>query len=86
MKIRVVLTGRDYHTASSVPEELVLDEGALLDDALQQVNEALGGEASLLDSCLIAIDSQHVGTVANHPNLQLQDDQELVLITPVAGG
>ena len=24
MKIRVILTGRDYHTAASVPEELVL--------------------------------------------------------------
>ena len=86
MKIQVILTGRDYHTAASVPEELVLDEGAHLDEALRQINAALGDSAALPDSCLIAIGNQHVGTVASHPDVELQDAQELVLIAPVAGG
>jgi len=86
MKIRVMLTGRSYHTAASLPAELDLDEGASLDDALSQINATLTAEASLPDSCLIAIGGQHVGTVASHPDVALQDDQELVLIAPVAGG
>lgn len=86
MKIRLVLTGRSYHTADSLPAELELDEGASLDDALHQINTALPAEAALPDSCLIAIGGQHVGTVASHPDVALQDDQELVLIAPVAGG
>ena len=86
MKIRVVLTGRSYHTAASLPAELELDEGASLDDALNQINAALTAEAALPESCLIAIGGQHVGTVASHPDITLQDNQELVLIAPVAGG
>ncbi len=86
MKIRVVLTGRSYHTAASLPAELELGEGASLDDALNQINVALTEEATLPDSCLIAIGGQHVGTVASHPDVALQDGQELVLIAPVAGG
>jgi len=86
MKIRVVLTGRSYHTAASLPAELELDEGASLDDALNQINASLAAEAALPESCLIAIGGQHVGTVASHPDITLQDNQELVLIAPVAGG
>ena len=86
MKIRVVLTGRSYHTAASLPAELDLAEGASLDDALNQINAVLTAEAALPDSCLIAIGGQHVGTVASHSDVALQDDQELVLIAPVAGG
>ena len=86
MKIRVVLTGRSYHTAASLPAELELDEGDSLDDALKQINAALTAEAALPESCLIAIAGQHVGTVASHPDITLQDNQELVLIAPVAGG
>ena len=86
MKIRVVLTGRSYHTADSVPAVLDLAEGASLDDALNQINAARTEETVLPDSCLIAIGGQHVGTVASHPDITLQDNQELVLIAPVAGG
>ena len=86
MKIRVVLTGRSYHTAASLPAELELPAGASLNDALNQINAVLTAESALPDSCLIAIGGQHVGTVANHPDVELQDGQELVLIAPVAGG
>jgi len=86
MEIRIVVTGRSYHTAAAVPETLVLDEGASLDDALQLINEALEEGAALPGSCLIAIDNQHMGTVASHSNTALQCGQELVLIAPVAGG
>ena len=86
MEIRIVVTGRSYHTAASIPQTLMLEDGASLDDALQQINEALEEGAALPGSCLIAIDNQHVGTVASHSNMALQCGQELVLIAPVAGG
>ncbi len=86
MEIRIVVTGRSYHTAASIPPTLVLAEGASLDDALQQINEALDEGATLPGSCLIAIDNQHVGTVASHANMDLRCGQEMVLIAPVAGG
>jgi len=86
MKIRVVLTGRSYHTAASLPAELELSEEGSLDEALSQINAVLTEEAALPGSCLIAIGGQHVGTVASHPEVTLQDGQELVLIAPVAGG
>ncbi len=86
MEIRIVVTGRSYHSAATLPETLQLPEGATLDDALRVVNESLADGAALPDSCLVAVDSRHVGTVASHAEVSLSDGQEVVLIAPVAGG
>lgn len=85
MKIRLVVTGRNYNTADSLPEELQLDDAATLQDALQSISTQLG-EAQLPASCLIAVSGQHVGTLASHQARELRDGDELVLIAPVAGG
>ena len=86
MKIRVSLTGRSYHQASSLPEELELPEDATLQQAIDQVNELLPAEAKLPASCLIAISGAHIGSVGIFADRPLSDGQELTLVAPVAGG
>lgn len=86
MKIRVVMTGRDYHAAEPLPDELDLADNASVDDALAQLSAALPQDQSLPASCLIAVAGEHLGTVTNHQPRALRDGDELVLISPVAGG
>ena len=86
MKIRLILTGRSYHNAATLPDELELSEGATLQQAIDRVNELLPAEASLTPSCLIALSGQHVGAISNFEDRQLADGQELTFIAPVAGG
>ena len=86
MKIRVVLTGRSYHHAASLPEELELPSGATLGEALAAIDEQLPQEAQLPSTCLIALAGQHVGSVGQYEDRPLIDGQELTLVAPVAGG
>lgn len=86
MKIRVVISGRSYHTAAEVPEELQLGAEATLADALQALRQSAGDESPLPESCLVAVSGRHVGTLAAHSPVSLRDGDELVLIAPVAGG
>ena len=86
MNIRLVITGRGYHRAARLPDELDLPEGAKVDEALSQVNALLGEEGGLPASCLIAVDGQHVGSVEAHRNEPLRENSELTFIAPVAGG
>jgi molybdopterin converting factor small subunit len=86
MTITVLVTGRSYHTAARVPDQLELPDGSTVDDALEAVNCHLPGEEKLPASCLVAVSGEHLGTVAGHrPRVLVQRD-ELVLIAPVAGG
>ena len=84
MKINVVITGRSYHQANDVPESLDLPPGSSLDQALAEIDALLGGE--LPGTCLLSVSGNHVGNVAQHENVPLNDGDELVLIAPVAGG
>ena len=86
MKIRLVFTGRSYHTAATLPNELEMPAGATLQQALDRVNKLLPAESSLTPSCLIALAGQHVGSVSNFEDRPLADGQELTLVAPVAGG
>ena len=86
MKIGIVLTGRGYHVAESIPTELDLDENASLSDALAAIADVLPEGEALPPSCLISFRGQHVGTISNHDNVSLVDGGELMLIAPVAGG
>lgn len=86
MKVRVVLTGRSYHTAEKLPDELDLPDAASVDDAIESVAGLLGEEDALPPSCLIAVAGDHLGTVANHENRPLREGDEVTLIAPVAGG
>ncbi len=86
MKIRLILTGRSYHTAAALPAELDLADGATLQDAIRSVNELLPDDAPLPASCLIAVGGQHVGIVGAMKDRPLHDGEELTLVAPVAGG
>jgi molybdopterin converting factor small subunit len=86
VNIRVVVTGRNYHTAAPVPEELELGEGQSVDDALAGLAQYLPEGQSFPASCLLVVSGQHLGTVSNHQPRTLRDGDELALIAPVAGG
>ncbi len=86
MKIRIVLSGRGYDVAESVPEALELPEGAAVADVLLAVNERLPEDRPLPTACLIAVAGVHLGTVSRHREQELHDGDEVVLIAPVAGG
>ena len=86
MRIRIVISGRGYDAAASIPAELELPEGATIDDALKAIDAVLPEGRKLAASCLIAVSGTHVGTVASHPPRALGDGEELILIAPVAGG
>ena len=86
MNIRVIVTGRSYHTATSLPDVLELPEEATIQSALDQIGAMLPEESALPKSCLIALSGQHVGSIANFEDRQLSDGQELTLVAPVAGG
>lgn len=86
VKIRLAVTGRAYHTAEHLPEELEIPDGGSLDDMLCTFAEQYGTDAGLPGSCLVAVSGRHVGTVASHQNLVLRDGDEVALIAPVAGG
>jgi len=86
MKIRIVLSGRNYELAESIPASLELGDGATIDDAIEHVTALLPEGRSLPPSCLLAIGGKHVGTLAAHAPTVLGDGDELVIVAPVAGG
>ena len=86
MKIRLLVSGRNYQAATQLPDELELPEGARLDDAIARLEQSMPEGASLSPNSLIAVSGTHVGTLAAHPNKELSDGDELVVVAPVAGG
>ncbi len=86
MKVRLTISGRSYDAAESIPQRLTLPEGGSLDDALQAVADLMPEGKGLPASCLVAVSGTHLGTLGNHRPHSLEDDDELVLIAPVAGG
>jgi molybdopterin converting factor small subunit len=86
MKVRVVISGRNYHAAQSVPEQLQLPEGSSLDDALAALAEHLNNGDRLPESCLVAVSGVHLGNLRSHRPRVLCEGDELLLIAPVAGG
>ncbi len=84
MRIRIRLTGRGYHVASSLPAELELDDQAGLADALRVLSEQCDG--LLTASMMVLVDGRHVGTVGSYEPTPLQEGSELELLAPVAGG
>jgi molybdopterin converting factor small subunit len=86
MKLRLFISGRNYNLAEGIPDHLTLAEGATLDDALEALAGLLPGGTRLPASCLVAVSGRHCGTVASHSPEKLRDGDELVVLTPVAGG
>jgi molybdopterin converting factor small subunit len=86
MKIRVVITGRSYHTTQHLPDELLLADPGTVDDAIGQLTALLPEGQGFPPSCLVAAAGRHLGTIARHASCRLHDGDELTLIAPVAGG
>ena len=86
MKIRVVISGRGYHLSQNVPEHLKLPDAATLDNALAGLASHLGDGQALPGSCLVIVSGDHLGTLACHEPRVMKENDELVIIAPVAGG
>jgi molybdopterin converting factor small subunit len=86
MKIRVVVTGRNYHAAVPLPGELEMDDASGVDDALAVLAGYLPEGQGFPPSCLVVVSGQHLGTISQHQPRDLREGDELALIAPVAGG
>jgi len=86
MKVRLVISGRNYDSTTAIPEHLTLPEGCSLAEALGAVAELLPERRPLPKSCLVVVSGKHLGTVGRHRPHELADGDDLVVIAPVAGG
>jgi molybdopterin converting factor small subunit len=86
MKLRLTMMGRGYDASTTLPSELELPGEAVVDDALAALTNQLPQDQQLPSSCLVVHNGKHLGTIAAHQNAALADEDELVLIAPVAGG
>jgi molybdopterin converting factor small subunit len=86
MKVKITYLGRSYDVADGLPELLDLPAAARLDEALAALTQCLPDSRGLPNSCLVVLSGKHLGTLAHHENPALADEDELVLIAPVAGG
>ncbi len=86
MNVRIVVSGRNYDLAHSIPEELTLSERASVDDALKTLAGFLPKNRCLPGSCLLAVSGVHLGSLQQHRAQLLKDGDELLVLSPVAGG
>jgi molybdopterin converting factor small subunit len=86
MQIRLFVAGRSYERVARIPEEIHLDDGATLDDALRELSGLLPDGQELPASCVLAVSGRHCGTIGSHRPEPLRDGDELVVLAPVAGG
>lgn len=86
MKLRVAMMGRGYDEMVRWPSELEVPADASLKEALHALTDLLPAGQQLSASCLVVHNGTHLGTVSTHENARLADQDELLLIAPVAGG
>lgn len=86
MKIRLVISGRNYELTEPFPETIELPDGSTLDDALERLSARFSEGHSFPPSCLLGVAGKHVGTVGSHHPTTLSDNDEIVIFAPVAGG
>ncbi len=86
MKIRIVISGRNYELAEPFPETLELPDESTVDDALEVLCTRFSEGHTFPPSCLLGVAGKHVGNVASHTAVALNDDDEVVIFAPVAGG
>ena len=86
MHIRIVVSGRNYELAKPFPESLELPDGATVDDALEELATRFAEGRTFPPSCLLGVGGKHVGTVGAHPATPLDDNDEIMIFAPVAGG
>ena len=83
MRIKLKITGRSYDLSLTVPRVLELSQGAQVDDALAELARL---NITLAPSALLAISGQHIGSVAHHEQRTIEENDELLVFAPVAGG
>ncbi|MBV8486922.1 MAG: MoaD/ThiS family protein [Planctomycetaceae bacterium] len=83
MRIKVKITGRQYDAAEVLPDELELSDGASIELALETLRSIYG---PISPGALLAVSGEHLGTVADHRAKTLDDDDEVLIFSPVAGG
>lgn len=83
VRIRVKITGRLYSVSEASPRELVLADGASIERALEELRLAHG---PLAPGALLAVSGEHLGTVADHLARTLNENDEVLIFSPVAGG
>ena len=86
MKLPFTIMGRSYDVAATLPVEVDVSEGESVDAVLETVSALLPPGQALAESCLVVLSGKHLGTVARHDNVAVSEHDELVLISPVAGG
>ena len=86
LKIRLVVTGRGYHAAETLPAQWDVPDHATVDDVIRMLLELYGDGPGWSATCLIAVAGRHLGTVASHEPAILREGDEVTLIAPVAGG
>ncbi len=86
MKLRIAISGRNYELAAPFPNEIELPEGSTIDDALELLSTNFSEGRSFPPSCLLGVAGKHVGNVGSHPAVALHDNDEIVILAPVAGG
>jgi molybdopterin converting factor small subunit len=86
MKIRIVISGRNYELAEPFPDEIELPEGSTVDDALELLSARFSEGHSFPASCLLGVDGKHVGNVGSHTPTILSENDEIMIFAPVAGG
>ena len=86
MQVRVFFSGRHNNIADNVPRELELPEGCMLSQALTTLLDCLPAHRRPAGTCLVAVSGTHVGTLAHYRDTALRPGDELLLLSPVAGG
>jgi molybdopterin converting factor small subunit len=83
MRIQVKITGRQYNVAEALPEQLELSVGASIEHVLETIRSIHG---PISPGALLAVSGEHLGTVADHRAKTLEDNDEVLIFSPVAGG
>lgn len=86
MKIRVIISGRQYDLAQAIPDQLTLPAGCKIDAALEVLDGLLPPGSRIPDSCLIAVSGTHLGSRGRHQDQVLCEGDELLVLVPIAGG
>ena len=86
MQVRVLLSGRHYDMADAVPRELALPDDCMLSQALAAFLDRLPADWRPAGTCLVAVSGTHMGTLTHYRDTALRSGDELLLLSPVAGG
>lgn len=86
MKIRILALGRGYHHGISLPDQFELPFGAVVGDAVRVWEAALPPGTCASPTALAAVSGCVLGTITEAATFSLADGDELLIISPVAGG